>query len=354
MNSIFFLLPGISTMQTVCPNCRHTYQNELHSACPPCYEEKMKCPIPVVVSSTIHLPSNCSTGGTNCKVNISAAYDLSLSKQQRLRNILSGGSITCNENSLDKDNVVGVDGGGGGCGGVGGVGVLNSNNKKHKDAHSPTASLSFLLPPVSLFASCNAFSILDEKLMNSFYSSEDDLKRIATSQKYLKESGWYHQRLSWKDAIELLMPTPVGTFLIRDSSDCKYLYSLSVQTKCGPTSIRIHYSNGEFRLDSDNKVAKFMPKFNCLIKLIQFYIDSTKKLPLRCLHDENQIWIDCLGLIYSQIVVSKPLHAKSNFPSLKHLSRLCINKHLIDSNLRTVLPAPSFVINYLQEYPYKY
>ncbi|XP_065219708.1 suppressor of cytokine signaling 3-like isoform X2 [Planococcus citri] len=323
-----------SNMQTVCPNCRHTYQNDIHSICPPCYEEKM----PVVLSSTIHLPSNCSSGmSTNCKVNINATYDISLSnknKQQRLRHLLTSGSIIRDNSENDKTS----------------SDKSTCKSKSSKDVHSPTASLSFLLPP-SIFASCRAFSILEE---NSFYNSEDDLKRIAMSQKYLKTSGFYHQQLTWKEARKLLMPTPVGTFLVRDSSDCKYLYSLSVQTKCGPTSIRIHYSKGEFRLDADQSMVQYMPKFPCIIKLIQFYIDSTKKLPLKCLYDENQIWIDCLGLIYSQIVVNKPLYAKNYFPSLKHLSRLCINKHLLDPNLTTVVPAPSFVVNYLQEYPYKY
>lgn len=319
-------------MQTTCPNCRHTYQNDLHSICQPCYGEKLECSMPVVLSSKIHLPSGCPPGN-DCQVNISATYDVTLTKQQRLRNFLSGGSIIRqSKNSHDKSD----------------------NMKTPKDMHSPTASLSFLLPPVSLFASCNAFSILDEKLTDSFYSTEEDLKRIAASQKLLKMSGWYHQQLSWKDAMNLLMPTPVGTFLVRDSSDCKYLYSLSVQTKSGPSSIRIHYSKGEFRLDCDQNVAKFMPKFTCLMKLIQYYVDSTKKRPLACLYDENQIWIDCLGLIYSQIVLTKPLYVKGNVPSLRHLSRLCINKHLVDPNLRTVVPAPSFVANYLQEYPYKY
>lgn len=321
-------------MQTVCPNCRHTYQNDIHSICPPCYEDNAKCPMPVMLSSTIHLPSNCSSGmGTNCKVNINATYDISISKpQQRLRNLLSSGSFIRDNAEHDKAS------------------TDKSKSKSPKDMHSPTASLSFLLPP-SIFTSCRAFSILEE---NSFCSSEDDLKRIAMSQKYLKISGFYHQQLSWKEARNLLMPTKIGTFLVRDSSDSKYLYSLSIQTKCGPTSIRIHYAKGEFRLDSDQNMVQYMPKFPCIIKLIQFYIDSTKKKPLKCSYDENQIWIDCLGSIYSHIVVSKPLYTKNFFPSLKHLSRLCINKHLLDTNLRTVVPAPSFVVNILQEYPYKY
>lgn len=321
-----------------CPNCRHNYQDDVHLTCPLCYSEKTINHSMPAISSKIHFPTGCSST-SSCPINL---YDLPLSKQkqQQLKRLLSGGTVTDDKENSDNNSV---------------LEKLNIWKKQAENNVSPTASLSFILPPVSLFASCNTFSVLDNKFSNSFYNSEEDLRKVVMSQKYLKISGWYHQRLSWKSAIELLMPTTVGTFLVRDSSDSKYLYTLSVQTKCGPTSIRIHYSKGEFRLDADDNVANLMPKFTCLMKLIQNYIDWTKSLPLKCsFENENPTWVHCMGKIYSQIVLTKPIHSKNYFPSLKHLSRLCINRHLIDSSFRSVLPAPSYVVNYLQEYPFKY
>ncbi|XKL67151.1 hypothetical protein PGB90_010571 [Kerria lacca] len=312
-------------MLAICPNCRHIYQNELYSACLSCYSQEVCC----VKPCKINLSSNCNAG-TKCNVNFNTVNESSLLKQkQRIRKLLSGGTVVGN-NEGDKNRE-------------------KSNNLKN----SPSGSLSFILPTVSLFSSCNALSRIDEKY--SFLNSEEDFQRLATAQKLLKLSGWYHQKLTWKSAMNLLMPTPVGTFLIRDSSDSNYLYSLSIQTKCGPSSIRIHYSKGEFRLDADHNMAKFMPKFPCLMKLIQSYTELTKHLPLICKQeDEKQKLINCIGILISQIVIIKPLHTKDYFPSLKHLSRLCINRNLVDSKFMSVLPAPAFVINYLQEYPYKF
>ncbi len=314
-------------MLTICPNCRHPYENLPHSACQPCYKEKIRGSKPMGLSSKLNLPT----------LAIDSSFDFdefqicsAKQKQHRLRKFLSGGSVVRTE-STDK-----------------------TRQKPNDNGHSPTSSLSFIIPPESLFAACDKLRIIDEKLSNSFYTSEDDLHKIAESQNLLKQSGWYHPKLSWKSAIELLMPTPVGTFLVRDSSDSNYLYSLSIQTKCGPTSIRIHYSKGEFRLDADHNVSNYLPKFPCLIKLIQYYVDLTKNLPLMCKQDdENQNWLNFLGEVFSQIVISRPLYNKGHVPSLKHLSRLCVNQNLVDANFRSVLPAPSFVISYLDKYPYK-
>ena len=79
-----------------------------------------------------------------------------------------------------------------------------------------------------------------------------DYERIASTVTKLEESGWYYGQLSWQQATDLLKGKQVGTFLIRDSSDSMYLFALSVQTERGPTSIRIHYCNGQFKLDAED------------------------------------------------------------------------------------------------------
>ncbi|RZF37200.1 hypothetical protein LSTR_LSTR016820, partial [Laodelphax striatellus] len=91
----------------------------------------------------------------------------------------------------------------------------------------------------------------------------------------LRTSGWYYEGLSWQESSNLLLPTTPGTFLVRDSSDPRYLFSLSVQTDRGPTSVRLHYADGHFRLDAEAKIIPLMPLFNCVVKLVQHYAQLT-------------------------------------------------------------------------------
>ena len=69
----------------------------------------------------------------------------------------------------------------------------------------------------------------------------------------------------------------MGTFLVRDSADPRYLYALSIQTERGPTSVRIHYTEGCFRLDADSLLAERLPKFRSVPDLIDFYVCQWKR-----------------------------------------------------------------------------
>ncbi|XP_039290880.1 uncharacterized protein LOC111044053 isoform X2 [Nilaparvata lugens] len=107
--------------------------------------------------------------------------------------------------------------------------------------------------------------------------SDLDLRTLTATQTALRTSGWYYEGLSWQESANLLLPTPPGTFLVRDSSDPRYLFSLSVQTERGPTSVRLHYADGHFRLDAEAKIIPLMPLFDCVIKLVQYYTQMTDR-----------------------------------------------------------------------------
>jgi len=78
--------------------------------------------------------------------------------------------------------------------------------------------------------------------------------------------------LSGEESLIALKNCPPGTFLVRDSSDPDHLFSLSVQTTRGPTSVRLHYLNGEFRLDAQHHLALHVPRFACVLRLIEHYV----------------------------------------------------------------------------------
>lgn len=169
-----------------------------------------------------------------------------------------------------------------------------------------------------------------------------DLERIGRCVSRLEASGWYYGRLNWKEATNLLQSTPVGTFLIRDSSDPAHLFALSVQTECGPTSIRIHYSDGQFKFDAEESFACRMPLFDCVVQLIDFYVKLSATDKRKC-----HVWLDETGRRDRTIFLDKPLYHRVN--SLQHLCRVTLNRYQILPLNR--IPLPKTVTNLINEYP---
>lgn len=129
---------------------------------------------------------------------------------------------------------------------------------------------------------------------------------------------------------------------------------------------RLSYVNGVFCLDSQQNLQQSMPKFTCIIKLIEFYINFTLLQEKRNSHKidgvkkkiDNKVWMDSTGSVHSEIVLKRPLYKE--VPSLKHLSRLKIHD-AINKNGQPKLPLlpgytrlelPKMLVEYLAEYPY--
>lgn len=143
-----------------------------------------------------------------------------------------------------------------------------------------------------------------------------------------------------------------GTFLMRDSNHPKHMLTLSVKTCCGPTSVRIEYSRGSFWLDSIAAGQPCMQTFPDVLSLVQYYMSSghvpqtpsavdpvAKPDPA---HDAAQGRNVPLKLMF-------PLHKPGAFPSLRHLTRLTINRH---ASCPEQLPLPKPLLGYLQDYPF--
>lgn len=215
---------------------------------------------------------------------------------------------------------------------------------------SPSAPLAFILP----FPTMPTLSALDSK-------PEMELKRLSESVRMLRESGWYHEGLSWQQSQDILKGTEPGTFLIRDSSDPRFLYALSVQTEQGPTSVRLHYTGGKFRLDSEPYLAPMMPLFDSVLDLIVYYVKCSARNPRTCAASGGQVWVDTNGCIFSRILLRRPLLRADKAPSLQHLARLAVHKQL-EKSVRPKLPLlppphkelelPKRLEDYLAEYPY--
>lgn len=171
----------------------------------------------------------------------------------------------------------------------------------------------------------------------SAWTAAGDSRVLLKTRHDLEESGWYYGPLSWQQAATLLKDTPVGTFLVRDSASPQCLYSLSVQTANGPTSVRIHYSCGKFRLDCTGHSQKHMPEFSGVVELAQHYIHA----------NSSQVWVDHEGKTFSPINIRQPLRRKA--PSLQHLCRLSFNAS-VSKEAKKALPVA--LQGYLDSYPH--
>lgn len=226
--------------------------------------------------------------------------------------------------------------------------------------------------------------------------SYKDLEKILLLNKaLLKKCGWYYGKMKADESTALLRDTKPGTFLVRDSSDPKYWFSLSMQRgnatsdndtnseNSGPTSIRIHFVNGKFQLDAEDRIRSLMPEFDTIIDLVQFYVSTSlyelkqvQEANLSCTDVKNKsfqnaksgtLWVDSSGKLYQTIFLAYPLYRKDSPQSLSQMCRLTINKSLVskitndfseniyknhqyqDSVLRLNLPVR--MKQFLQEYP---
>jgi hypothetical protein len=209
----------------------------------------------------------------------------------------------------------------------------------------------------------NAAPAKKSEVMEKQVEPDDDLRILSDNELKLRLSGYYYGSLSWMDASHILKQSKVGTFLVRDSEHYSYLYSLSVQTKRGPTSCRIEYLNGRFRLDSSEELAEKMPRFESVTDLIDHYVHLTKNLPKKNSSKElGPVWLDMdeENVMGVPVQIYKPLYRTVR--SLQHLCRVSLVRlqkekypssplsRTIDEHEYKVLP--TVLKDYLKEYPY--
>lgn len=175
-------------------------------------------------------------------------------------------------------------------------------------------------------------------------SNDADLSRVEEALRTLRTSGYYYEGLSWQEADRLLRDRAVGTFLVRDSSDNRFLFALSVQTERGPTSARIHYRKGQFRLDSEDALSSCMPWFSCVVRLVDHYVQLS-----RSAKGHMCVWLDGHGRRDLPIMLARPLYRQ--LLPLQHLCRLALNRAAAASPA-ALAPMPAALRDYVNDYPH--
>lgn len=157
-------------------------------------------------------------------------------------------------------------------------------------------------------------------------------------------SGWYWGSLTANEAKEILQDASEGTFLVRDSSQRDYLFTISAMTSAGPTNLRIEYKHGKFKLDSVVLVKPKLKQFDSVVHLVEHYVqlsrtsDKAPPKPQPSAAAPN-------GTV--QLLLTRPVYTAT--PSLQHLCRIAINR-----TTRQVqdLPLPNRLKDYLTDYTF--
>lgn len=206
-------------------------------------------------------------------------------------------------------------------------------------------ALNMLGPPVAPSGQCVRTGQPDDGYRQ--YTTDKDIERISSNWEELNMCCYYYGGLSSPQAKLLLHHSKVGTFLIRDSSDPKYLYSLSLKTERGTTSVRIEYSHGTFRLDCEDRLRSKMPRFMTVMQLIEHYVNiSQSEASKQCR------WLESSGRRDVPVKLTKPRMVSP--PSLQHLCRVTVNTAVPSVDKLHELPLPNSLKRFLSEYPYKH
>ncbi|KAM9295995.1 suppressor of cytokine signaling 3 [Gastrophryne carolinensis] len=180
---------------------------------------------------------------------------------------------------------------------------------------------------------------LDCSLRLKTFSSRSQYNLVLSAVHKLQESGFYWSTVTGTQANMLLGSEPAGTFLIRDSSDNRHFFTLSVKTESGTKNLRIQCEPCGFSLQTDPRSSQPVPRFDCVLKLLRHY------MPAKDSGNRRSYYIYSGGERVP-LLLSRPL--STSVSSLQHLCRKAVNGHLEEFDAREQLPLP--IKDFLQEY----
>ncbi|XP_071240943.1 suppressor of cytokine signaling 7-like isoform X3 [Salvelinus alpinus] len=173
--------------------------------------------------------------------------------------------------------------------------------------------------------------------------SRPDASSFATSLRELEKCGWYWGPMNWEDAEMKLKAKPDGAFLVRDSSDPRYILSLSFRSQGVTHHTRMEHYRGTFSLWCH---PKFEDRCHSVVEFIERAI----------MHSKNGTFLYFLrsrvpGLPPTPVQLLYPVSRFSSVKSLQHLCRFCI-RQLVRIDHIQELPLPTPLIVYLRKFYY--
>ncbi|KAI6072456.1 Suppressor of cytokine signaling 7 isoform X2 [Aix galericulata] len=170
-----------------------------------------------------------------------------------------------------------------------------------------------------------------------------DSSSFAASLRELEKCGWYWGPMNWEDAEMKLKGKPDGSFLVRDSSDPRYILSLSFRSQGITHHTRMEHYRGTFSLWCH---PKFEDRCQSVVEFIKRAI----------MHSKNGKFLYFLrsrvpGLPPTPVQLLYPVSRFSNVKSLQHLCRFRI-RQLVRIDHIPELPLPKPLISYICKFYY--
>ncbi|XP_017771704.1 PREDICTED: uncharacterized protein LOC108559077 isoform X2 [Nicrophorus vespilloides] len=158
---------------------------------------------------------------------------------------------------------------------------------------------------------------------------------FATSIRKVKDYGWYWGPLSSEAAEKILSNEPDGSFIVRDSSDDHYIFSLTFKLNNSVRHVRIEHDQGNFSFGSCTKF-----KSQTIVDFIENAVEHSRSgRYLFFLHRRPTI-----GPVRVQLL--HPVSRFKQIQSLQHMCRFVILKK-VRKDLISGLPLPRRMIDYL-------
>ncbi|XP_075155166.1 suppressor of Cytokine Signaling at 16D isoform X2 [Haematobia irritans] len=181
-----------------------------------------------------------------------------------------------------------------------------------------------------------------EEIIEEIANEDDDKKaenrsfHFTSSIEKVKDYGWYWGPLSSEAAEKVLSNEPDGSFIVRDSSDDHYIFSLSFKLNNCVRHVRIEQDQGTFSFGS---YAKF--KSQTITEFIEKAVDHSRSgRYLFFLHRRPEH-----GPMRVQL--TNPVSRFKHVQSLQHMCRFVILKAVIRKDLIQTLPLPRRLLDYL-------
>ncbi|KFO34915.1 Suppressor of cytokine signaling 6 [Fukomys damarensis] len=175
-----------------------------------------------------------------------------------------------------------------------------------------------------------------------------DSSSFTASLRELEQCGWYWGPMNWEDAEMKLKGKPDGSFLVRDSSDPRYILSLSFRSQGITHHTRMEHYRGTFSLWCH---PKFEDRCQSVVEFIKRAI----------MHSKNGKFLYFLrsrvpGLPPTPVQLLYPVSRFSNVKSLQHLCRFRI-RQLVRIDHIPDLPLPKYggagpLISYIRKFYY--
>ncbi|XP_063060048.1 suppressor of cytokine signaling 7 [Engraulis encrasicolus] len=170
-----------------------------------------------------------------------------------------------------------------------------------------------------------------------------DSATFTASLRELERCGWYWGPMNWEDAEMKLKGKPDGSFLVRDSSDPRYILSLSFRSQGVTHHTRMEHYRGTFSLWCH---PKFEDRCHSVVEFIERAI----------MHSKNGKFLYFLrsrvpGLPPTPVQLLYPVSRFSNVKSLQHLCRFCVRQMVRIDHIQQ-LPLPKPLIAYLSKFYY--